>query len=90
MVATCPVVDSDVPELSQKFVQHILSTEVQAQLAEAQGWGPTNKTTQLPQALADSIPYGPAKINNLIAVDWDVINQHRAEWTNRWNRTVER
>ena len=90
MVATCPVVDSDVPELSQKFVQHILSSEVQAQLAEAQGWGPTNKTTQLPQALADSIPYGPEKINKLIAMDWDVINQHRAEWTNRWNRTVER
>lgn len=90
MVATCPVVDSDVPELSQKFVQHILSTDVQAMLADAQGWGPTNKTTELSEELAATIPYGPEKIDKLIAMDWDVINQSRAEWTNRWNRKVER
>jgi putative spermidine/putrescine transport system substrate-binding protein len=90
MVAACPVVDSDVPELSQKFIQFVLSPEIQVLLAEAQGWGPTNKTTELPKELGDKLPYGPEKIDKLIAIDWDVVNENRAEWTNRWNRTVER
>ncbi len=90
MVATCPVVDSDVPELSQEFVQFVLSPEVQVMLAEAQGWGPTNKKTQLSDELGAKLPYGPEKIEKLIAVDWNVINPKRAEWTNRWNRRVER
>jgi putative spermidine/putrescine transport system substrate-binding protein len=90
MVATCPVVDSDVSDLSQKFVQFVLTPEVQVMLAEAQGWGPTNKTTQLSKELGEKLPYGPEKIGNLIAVDWDVINPNRGAWTKRWNRTVER
>lgn len=90
MVAACPVVDSDVSDLSQKFIQFVLTPEIQVMLAEGQGWGPTNKTVDLPPALAESVPYGPEKIEKLVAVDWDVINDKRAEWTNRWNRTVER
>jgi putative spermidine/putrescine transport system substrate-binding protein len=90
MVAACPVVDSDVPELSQKFLQFVLSPEIQVLLAEGQGFGPTNKTTELPKELGDKLPYGPEKIDKLIAIDWDVVNENRGEWTNRWNRTVER
>ncbi|MGF1528772.1 MAG: ABC transporter substrate-binding protein [Candidatus Competibacterales bacterium] len=90
MVATCPVVGSDVPELAQKLVQYVMSPEVQVQLAETNGWGPTNKTAELPPELAEVLPYGPERIGNLIAVDWNVINPKRPEWTNRWNRQVER
>jgi putative spermidine/putrescine transport system substrate-binding protein len=36
------------------------------------------------------MPYGPEKVNALIKVEWDTINQQRSEWTTRWNRTVER
>jgi len=58
MVAICPVVESDVPELAQAFVQHVLTPEVQVKLAETQGFGPTNKNTELPPALGDTLPYG--------------------------------
>ena len=89
MVATCPVVGSDVPELAQKFVQYVMSPEVQVLLAETNGWGPTNKKTVLEKSLGDSLPYGPEKIGSLIAVDWNVINPARGDWTKRWNREVE-
>ena len=90
MVAMCPVANSDVPELSQKFVQFVLSPDVQVMLAEAQGWGPTNKTTKLSKELGEKLPYGPEKIEKLVAIDWDVVNPKRSEWTKRWNRRVER
>jgi len=90
MVAACPVEGSNVPELSQAFIEHLLSPEVQFLLAEGQGWGPTNRTVELPPELGDKVPYGPEKIGKLNAVDWNIVNAKRAEWTNRWNRTVER
>lgn len=90
MVGICPVVDSDVPEEAQAFIQYILTPEVQAQLAETMGFGPTNMTTELPPELGDSLPYGPEKVGNLVAVDWNVINPKREEWTQRWAREVER
>ena len=90
MVATCPVVNSDVPELSQSLIQYLLSAEIQKQIAEVKGWGPTNTKTVLSKELGDSIPYGPDKINALNAVDWNVINPVRDAWTKKWSRQVEK
>lgn len=90
MVAICPVVESDVPDLAQAFVQHVLTPEVQVKLAETVGFGPTNKKTELPKELGDSLPYGPEKIGNMVAVDWNTINENREAWTQRWAREVER
>lgn len=89
MVATCPVVDSDVPELAQQLVQHFLKPEYQVLLAETVGFGPTNKLAELPEELGSKLPYGPEKINALNAVDWNVINPLRGEWTKKWSRQVE-
>lgn len=89
MVATCPVVDSDVAELSQKLVQHFLKPEYQVLLAETVGFGPTNKKAVLPKELGDKLPYGPEKINALNSVDWTVINPLRGEWTKMWARRIE-
>jgi putative spermidine/putrescine transport system substrate-binding protein len=54
------------------------------------GLGPVNKTVKLAPDVAARVPYGPDQVAKLIAVDWTTINQHRAEWTERWNRSVER
>lgn len=89
MVATCPVVESDVPELAQQLVQHFLKPEYQVLLAETVGFGPTNKKAELPAELGAKLPYGPDKINALNAVDWNVINPARGEWTKMWTRQVE-
>jgi putative spermidine/putrescine transport system substrate-binding protein len=90
MVTACPVVNSNVPAQAQAFVQYLLTPEVQALLADSQGWGPANKTAKLSPATAARVPYGDAQVGKLIATDWNVVNEKRAEWTNRWNRTVER
>ena len=89
-VAMCVVAENKENALSQAFVQYLLSPEVQAMQAEAVGLGPTNKTVKLPPDVAAKVPYGPDQVSKLIGMDWDTINQHRTEWTERWNRTVER
>jgi putative spermidine/putrescine transport system substrate-binding protein len=76
--------------LSQQFIQHVLSPEVQAIQARENGFAPVNQTVKLEPEIAARMPYGPEKVSALIKVDWDTINQKRSEWTTRWNRTVER
>lgn len=89
MLAACPVVDSDVPEEAQAFIDYLLDPEIQVRLADAMGAGPVNTAAELPAELAEVLPYGD-KIADLVAVDWDVINPARQEWTSRWAREVER
>jgi putative spermidine/putrescine transport system substrate-binding protein len=40
--------------------------------------------------VAARVPYGASQIAKLVALDWTTINPHRTEWTERWNRSVER
>ena len=90
LTAACPVVKNAALALSQAFVQYLLTPEVQAILADTQGWGPANTKTRLEPAVAAKVPYGKEQIDKLLPTDWPVVNEKRAEWTNRWNRTVER
>jgi putative spermidine/putrescine transport system substrate-binding protein len=78
------------PALAQAFVQYLLTPEVQTMLADTQGWGPANAKTTLPPIVAVKVPYGKEQIDKLLPTNWTVVNEKRAEWTNRWNRTVER
>mgnify|MGYP002639762263 CR=1 FL=1 len=89
MVAVCPVVDSDVPDLAQSFIRYLVSAEVQAKLAEATGFGPVNKNTKLSAELENSVPFGPEKVGKMVSVDYSIINKQRQAWTKRWNRQVE-
>lgn len=89
-VAACPVVENAQPALSQQFIQYLLTPEVQTLQAQASGLGPVNRTVKLAPEIAARVPYGPEQVAKLIGIDWATINQHRQEWTERWNRTVER
>ncbi|MCC9620400.1 ABC transporter substrate-binding protein [Thalassospira sp. MA62] len=90
MLSACPVVDSNVPEEAAEYINFLLSPEIQVRLADAMGSGPVNSKTVLPDNLAAALPYGTEQIDSLIAVDWDVINPAREEWTKRWAREIER
>ena len=89
MVATCPVVGSDVPDLAQALVQHFLKPEYQVMLAETVGFGPVNTKAVLPPELAETLPYGPDRIGAMNAIDWTVVNPARGEWTKQWTRRIE-
>jgi putative spermidine/putrescine transport system substrate-binding protein len=88
-VAACVVAQNAQPELSQQYVQYLLSPQVQALQAQAIGLGPVNKTVTLPPDVASRVPYGPQEIAALNSVNWATVNQQRAQWTERWNRSVE-
>jgi putative spermidine/putrescine transport system substrate-binding protein len=90
MVAVCPVVESDVPSLAQRLVQHFLKPEYQVLLAETVGFGPVNMKAELSPDLAEALPYGPERINALNAIDWTIVNPARGELTKQWTRRVER
>ncbi|WP_339114729.1 ABC transporter substrate-binding protein [Thioclava sp. GXIMD2076] len=89
MLAACPVVQSNVPDDAQAFIDYLLDPEIQVKIADAMGAGPVNKKAELPPELAESLPYGD-KIKSLKTVDWDGINPERQAWTARWAREVER
>lgn len=88
-LSMCPVKHDAPNELAQKFVQFSLSPEIQAFYAEEEGVAPVNKQTQLSPAVAARVP-GPAAVAHMLKIDWDVVNDKRASWTQQWNRTVER
>ncbi len=88
--AVCPVANNSDPELSQALIQYLVSPDVQAQIAEGAGFGPVNKETMLTNDVATSVPYGQETVDKMTSVDWTVVNERRADWTNEWNRTVER
>jgi len=90
MVAACVVEGAPQAKLGQQFLQHVVSSESQALMAQVVGFGPVNKTTKLAPEVAKKVVFGPDKVNALIAPNYDIINAKRAEWTNRWNRAVER
>lgn len=90
MIATCPVVGSNVPEVAQTFIDYLLRPDVQVKVATAMGAGPVNKKSELPPELAKVLPYGQEQISKLVKVDWDTINKNRVEWTQRWAREIER
>jgi len=89
LTAACPVVKSDVPQLAQKLVQYLATPEVQVIFARTQSWGPVNKTVKLTGDDAQRVVYGDA-VDKLEKTDWDIVNKKRAEWNDRWTRTVER
>lgn len=89
LTTICPVAGSDQPQLQQALIQHILSPQAQEILARHKGWGPTNKTVDLPEAVADTVTYGPDAVAKLVSVDWASVNERRSEWTKRWTREVE-
>lgn len=89
LVTACPVVGSDLPELAQDFLQFVTSPEIQILLAETNGWAPVNATVELTAEQSVALPVGAEIVDNLITIDYDVVNALRGEWTQQWTRRIE-
>ncbi|WP_223596556.1 ABC transporter substrate-binding protein [Neobacillus bataviensis] len=76
-------------ELAQKFVNYVLSEEVQTDFANSLFDGPVNKNVKLSGDILDKIIYGQDEISKLVKVDWEYVNQKRSEWTERANKEIE-
>lgn len=90
MIAGCVTAGAPQARLGQQFLQHVVSADVQALLAGGAGWGPVNRNAKVAPEVAKKVVYGPQQVASLVAPDYGVINAKRAEWTQRWNRAVEK
>jgi putative spermidine/putrescine transport system substrate-binding protein len=88
-VAACPVEGAKNPAEANAFIQFMLSPAIQKIMATGAGFGPANTTVTLTKDEQKGLPYGD-EVKALKAVDWDIANAKREEWTRRWNREIER
>lgn len=89
LASACPVAKPNASPIASDFIKAMLQPRVQLVLLKDYGYGPVNKTVEVPADLAKMAPVGEraAKLYN---PDWSTINQNREAWTRRWNREVER
>jgi len=88
-VAGCPIEGSKNAAEANAFIQFMLSPSIQKIMAVGAGFGPANMTVTLTADEQKGLPYGDA-VKALKAVDWDIANAKREDWTKRWNREIER
>ena len=75
-------------DLAEKFINFVLSEEVQKALALDKVDSPVNINVVLSEEEAAGLTYGQKLIKNLIKVDWQYINSVKKNWINRWNREI--
>ncbi|MFA5524135.1 MAG: ABC transporter substrate-binding protein [Tissierellales bacterium] len=75
-------------ELAEKFIDWILSEEVQKANAIDKVDSPANKNVVLTAEEAEGLTYGADVINKLIMADWEHINSVNKEWVDRWNKEI--
>jgi putative spermidine/putrescine transport system substrate-binding protein len=89
LASACVVAKGSVNPLAHEMIKTLVSAPVQTGMAKEMGNGPVNTKVDVAMPELKMAPVGErAKL--VIAPDWDTINQHRDEWTKRWNREVER
>jgi putative spermidine/putrescine transport system substrate-binding protein len=73
--------------LAEKYIDLAMSAEVQTLNAQEVFIGPSNRTVKLEGDLARNLPYGE-RLKELIAPEWEKLDQLRDRWTDRWNREI--
>ncbi len=86
-----PVKNSKNPIAAQRVLNHLLSPEVQAKLAQVEGIVPVNSKVQLSADLKEQLGFDRDKpIPAMHVLDTDAINQQLDGWIERFNRSVAR
>lgn len=76
-------------ELAMKFLNKAISVEAQQGIAEQLYLAPVNKKVKLSEEVEAKMPYGKGgSIDDIDFPDYELINQHRDEWNDRWNKEI--
>lgn len=76
------------PEAAQTFINYALSPDSQAKFTETMYYAPTNsKAKPSAEALARTSA-DPAKVDQILDVDWTAVAKKRDEWTQIWRRQI--
>lgn len=76
--------------LALKFIDTTLSASAQVCFANELRYSPTNSKAQLTPDVASTVAYGAAAMQNLFRFDAPTIEANRANWVERWNKTIAR
>ena len=90
MTSACALKNNTERNLSQKLVEYLIGSSAQTKIMEHVIAIPVNKNVRIPETVEAKLGKVDRLLKNLNSVDWDTINEKRAEWSNRWNRLVER
>lgn len=80
---------SENKELAEKFINWVLSQDVQLANAVDGVDSPANKLVELTPEQAEGLTYGAEVVENLNTMDLSFVNQNMSSWIDRWNRELE-
>lgn len=72
-------------ELATKFVDYVLSAEVESKTAAFVGDSPINVDVKLAEKDAANLTYGES-VNKAKALDYSLVNKQLKTWIDQWNR----
>jgi putative spermidine/putrescine transport system substrate-binding protein len=77
------------PDLAYAFIDSQISAPVQAAMIKSP-WDviPTNRNVPFEGLVAQVIAKDPAALQEMVFFDWATVNQHRAAWTQQFNRDI--
>jgi len=76
--------------LAQKFIDMTLSESAQTCFANELRYSPTNSKAKLTPEVAATVAYGASGMQNLFRFDAPTIEANRANWVERWSKTIAR
>jgi putative spermidine/putrescine transport system substrate-binding protein len=76
------------PVGAQKFINHMLSTDMQTKGAAGMGYAPVNVHATIPEKSAKYMPTAKT-INSYVKLDREVMNKNLDQWIETWNREIE-
>ncbi|PWC31190.1 ABC transporter substrate-binding protein [Azospirillum sp. TSO35-2] len=90
MVGECVVANTPDNEAAQKLAAYLLGQEAQLAALQYGAQIPSNTKVTAPADVADEMNRFQGYMKNAVTVDWDVINEKRPDWNQRWNKEIER
>lgn len=76
-------------ELAMLFLDELIGPTAQEAYATNNYYAPSNKTAEIPEDLQSVMPYGEEAVNKLVTVDYTVFSPLKADFTERWNKTLK-
>ena len=72
-------------ELAEKFINHVLSEEIQRDIALVGVDSPVNVNVKLSAKQTEGLTYGKDLIASFQDVDWGSVNANKKVWIENWN-----
>ena len=82
------VAGSEKSDLAHKYIDFLISQQVQSAMAEDLVDSPTNKEVVVSDAVAPLLTYGDKMMNSLIFLDQAKLNEYQDAWLERWNEVM--